>query len=206
MTARGSVTVTVTRATTADTQVLSQVIADAFFGLDPSRWLLSSPARRLAVFPAYFRLYVRHALETGVVHTTRDREAAALWVPVSENGPAPPPDYERHLAAATHPWTQRFFDFDAELDRHHPAGTAHHHLAILGVRPGRQGRGIGTALLNAHHATLDQAGIPAYLEASGRRTRYLYLAHGYHDCGTPIELPGGPAMFPMWRQPQRTES
>jgi hypothetical protein len=36
------------------------------------------------------------------------------------------------------PWTERFLAFDEALDRHHPAGLPHHHLAILAVRPGRQ--------------------------------------------------------------------
>jgi hypothetical protein len=41
----------------------------------------------------------------------------------------------------------------------------------------------------------------AYLEASSRRARQLYLAHGYVDRGVPIQLPSGPAMYPMIRQP-----
>lgn len=99
------------------------------------------------------------------------------------------------------PWAPRFAEFDAALDRRHPAGTAHHHLAIVGVWPGAQGRGIGTALLQAHHHLLDQAGIPAYLEASSQRNRRLYRRHGYADHGPPICLTGGPQMFPMIRQP-----
>lgn len=80
------------------------------------------------------------------------------------------------------------------------AGIPHHHLAILAVRPDKQGQGTGTALLHAHHASLDTAGIPAYLEASDLRTRRLYLAHGYEDNGPPIHLAGGGLMYPMWRQ------
>jgi GNAT superfamily N-acetyltransferase len=190
----------------ADADVLSQVIADAFHDLAPSRWLIAHPAGRRAVFPAYFGLYVAHALDTGIVHTTHDRTAVALWLPVSDSGPAQPADYEQQLAAATHPWTERFLVFDAALDRHHPAGTTHHHLAILAVRPDRQAQGIGTALLRAHHLTLDGNGMPAYLEASDRRTRRLYLAHGYSDCGSLIQLPDGPCLYPMWRQVRRTDT
>ena len=103
------------------------------------------------------------------------------------------------------PWTSRFRAFDAALDRHHPAGTAHWHLAILAVRPDRQGRGTGTALLRAGHAVLDQVpGTPAYLEASSARARDLYLAHGYALLpGAPFHLPGdGPPLWPMWRPPR----
>ena len=82
----------------------------------------------------------------------------------------------------------------------HPAGFAYHHLAILAVRPDRQGRGLGSALLRAHHAALDRDSIPAYLEASDLRARRLYLTHGYTDCGH-LFLPEA-VMYPMLRPPQ----
>jgi hypothetical protein len=63
----------------------------------------------------------------------------------------------------------------------------------------RSYQGTGTALLRAHHATLDAAGTPAYLEASSDRNRVFYLRHGYADLGPPISLPGGPPMRPALR-------
>jgi GNAT superfamily N-acetyltransferase len=69
----------------------------------------------------------------------------------------------------------------------------------MAVHPAHQRHGIGSALLAAHHATLDAAGLPAYLEASGNRSRALYLRHGYTDTGPPVQLSGGPALYPMWR-------
>ena len=194
----------VVRAGAADSDVLSQVIAGAFHDLAPSRWLVADPAARRQIFPGYFRLYVEHALARGVVHTTPGCTAAALWIPVGTDATGPPDGYDARLAGATSPWTSRFRAFDATLDRHHPAGISHCHLAILAVRPDRQGRGTGTALLRACHAVLDQVpGTPAYLEASSPRARDLYLAHGYDlQPGAPFHLPGdGPPLWPMWRQP-----
>jgi GNAT superfamily N-acetyltransferase len=191
----------VIRAGEADVDVLSQVIADAFFDLAPSRWLIPDLAARREVFPGYFRLYVEHAVTAGVVHTTPDRDAAALWIPAGDDAAARPAEYAARLAAATSPWTGQFLAFDAALDQRHPAGIPHRHLAILAVRPDRQGRGAGTALLRACHHWLDRdVHAPAYLEASGLRTRQMYLRHGYADHGPPIHLPGGPAMYPMWRE------
>jgi GNAT superfamily N-acetyltransferase len=95
----------------------------------------------------------------------------------------------------------RFEALDQTLDQHHPVGTAHEHLAILAVRPARQHLGIGTALMTARHAILDRGGTPAYLEASDLAKAAIYRTHGYADLATPIQLPGGPAMHPMWRQP-----
>ena len=185
----------------ADVDTLSQVIADAFSGLPPSRWLIPDETARRRIFPRYFRIFVNHALANGVVHTTADRTAAALWLPVTQDGPIPPVNYSTRLAAATGEWLDRFTAFDAALDLHHPAGIAHYHLAMLAVRPDRQGQRIGSALLHAYHQMLDGAGVPAYLEAASLRTRELHLRHGYADLGAPIQLPGGPAMYPMMREP-----
>jgi GNAT superfamily N-acetyltransferase len=191
-------------ASPADTDTLSHLIAQAFFTLPPSRWLISDPAARRAIFPAYFRIYVEHAITSGIVHTTADRTAAALWLPTGTGLPGPPPGYGQKLAAVTGPHYAAFAAFDAALERHHPAGTAHHYLALLAVEPGHQGHGTGSMLLRAHHATLDDGGIPAYLEAATVRTRRLYRRHGYTlRPDAPIRLPdGGPLMWPMWREPR----
>jgi GNAT superfamily N-acetyltransferase len=210
----------IVRAGTADIEVLSQVIADAFLDLAPCQWLIADRAARRGIFPRYFRMYVVHAMADGLVCTTPDRTAAALWIPGT--GPAQPPEtYDEELAEITGQWAKRFAIFDGALDAHHLTGVAHHHLAILAVRPDRQGQGIGTALLDSHHAILDQDGTTAYLEASDERTRRIYLRHGYADYGTPIQLPAspytdcdhpsapgqpadGPRMYPMTRQPRST--
>ena len=205
------------RAGQADIEVLSQVIADAFFPLAPCQWLIPDQAARREILPGYFRMHVKHAMADGLVHTTPARDAAALWIPTGPQLPGPPDRYHEHLAQITGPWAERFAVFDAELDDHHLTGLEHHHLAILAVRPDRQGQGTGTALLDAHHDVLDQEGIAAYLEASDQRTRRIYLRHGYVDYSAPIELPpssllhgdhgtpgqqaGRVRMYPMVRTP-----
>jgi GNAT superfamily N-acetyltransferase len=183
--------------------VLSQVIADAFFDLAVSRWLVPYLPARRRIFPSYFRLYLEHALAGGLVCTTPARDAVALWLPAGEEPAPPPEDYDERLAAVTGQWIDRFRLFDQTLEDRHPTGYAHH-LAILAVRPDRQGHGTGSALLRAHHAGLDRNSIPAYLEASDLRTRRLYLAHGYADCGGPLFLPEA-AMYPMVRPPQAVQ-
>lgn len=191
------------QADAADLDMLSHVIAEAFYDLAPSRWLIPDPDARRDIFPGYFGLYTEHAMASGVVHTTPDRAAVALWIRAGSGTAAGPADYGTRLAAITGPWVARFQAFDAALDRHHPTGIPHHHLAILAVKPDRQGQGIGTALLRVYHELLDDVGAPAYLEASDLRNSQLYLRHGYVDHGPSIRLPdGGPLMWPMWREPR----
>jgi GNAT superfamily N-acetyltransferase len=195
-------TTPVIRASAADIPLLSEVIAEAFFDLPPSRWLVPDRAERRRIWPGYFGIYLEHAMASGTVHTTPGRDAAALWIPVGNGPPEPPPGYAASLARVAGPYAGRFAEFDAALDKRHPSGFAHHYLAILAVRSDRQGRGTGTALLDAYHRHLDtRAGQPAYLEASSERTRRVYRHRGYADHGAPVVLPGGPAMFPMIRRP-----
>lgn len=194
----------VVRAGADDLDQLSHLIAEAFIDLPPSQWLISDETARRQILPQYFRLYLEHALAHGMIQTTPERTAAALWLPIPGPPHPLPPGYLPRLTAVTWPWTDRFLSFDTTLDTHHPVGTPHRHLAILAVHPRCQGHGTGTALLNACHHELDHYGEPAYLEASSPRNRDLYLRHGYQPRpGAPFHLPeGGPPLWPMWREPQ----
>lgn len=196
----------VIRAEREDLEMLSRVIAEAFFDLPPSRWLVPDPDARRAMFPAYFGLHLEQALAHGVVWTIADRTAAALWLPTGRKPVPQAADYGLRLAAITGARVRQFTEFDAALERHHPSQVFHHHLAIMAVRADRQGRGFGSALLRAHHRELDQGvRIPAYLEASSQRSRRLYERHGYVlRAGGPFALPaGGPLLWPMWRERSR---
>ena len=52
------------------------------------------------------------------------------------------------------------------MEGRHPRRPPHWYLAIMGVAPEWQGRGLGTALMSPALEALDAAGTPAYLEAS----------------------------------------
>lgn len=185
----------------ADAAQLTKVIAAAFFPLAPCQWLIPHPIQRRRTLPDYFRILVDHALAHGIVETTADRKAVALWLPIGAGGPEAPEDYDERLKAAVGPHLERFEILDKQFEAHHLTGIAHHHLAILAVHPDQQGQGLGRSLLTAHHRILDARGTPAYLEASDEDNRLWYQRHGYSDVGTPIRLPDGPLMFPMMRPP-----
>jgi GNAT superfamily N-acetyltransferase len=200
MTMRGTPGLVIEQAGPEDADVLSQVIAAAFEPLPPSAWLVPDLDARIGIFPAYFGLHVEHALADGLVLTTADRDAAALWFPVGPDGPGQPPaGYRERLAAITGRHADRFMTLDAAFDARHPAGVPHQYLAILAVHPARQRAGIGSAMLEFAHIGYDREGTPAYLEASDEVKRDIYRRHGYEDHGDPISLPGGPQLYPMWR-------
>jgi ribosomal protein S18 acetylase RimI-like enzyme len=178
---------------------VAALIADAFQSLPPAAWLVPDPASRARLLAGQFSILAEHALVHGLVHRTADGDGVAVWFPREQPGPEPY-DYERRLAAACGEAAPRFQVLDAMLEDNHPT-EPHHHLAFLAVRPGRQGRGLGTALLRHHHAVLDAQGVPAYLEASSQRNLALYRRHGYQE-SAPLRLPDGPPFWPMWRRPK----
>ncbi|CAM5482581.1 hypothetical protein SVIOM342S_10461 [Streptomyces violaceorubidus] len=87
-------------------------------------------------------------------------------------------------------------------DAIHPTGRAHEYLWMIGVVPGRQGEGLGTALIESVLDRLDREGLPAYLEASSARGKVLYERLGFEFTGRALDLPDGPRMWPMWREPR----
>lgn len=183
-----------------DIDRIAGLIARAFHPLAVARWLVPDEIERMRMFPDYFAILVEHAVPHGLVHTTAERDAVAIWLPHTDGPPAPMPDYDERLAVVSGAWRERFTAFDALLTDHHPS-RPHHYLAFLAVRPDRQGRGLGTMLLNHHHTHLDEAGLPAYLEASSRSSRALYLRQGYQPHGHPLILPNGPLLWPLLREP-----
>ncbi|MBQ0901338.1 N-acetyltransferase [Micromonospora sp. U21] len=182
-----------------DTALVAGRIAQAFTALEVTRWLVPDASKREAVLAGNFEILVEHAMRHGLVYASVDRAAVAVWFPsVGEPAP-PPPDYDARLAAACGDWTDRFQHLDELFAANHPHPD-HHHLAFLAVQPDRQGRGLGTALLEHHHAWLDANGMPGYLEASSPRSRDLYAQHGYR-AGEPFRVPDGTPFWPMWREP-----
>lgn len=192
----------ITSATAADVPLVAGLIAAAFHDLEAARWQIPDDNLRRALYPAYFEDYARHALDHGAVEVTADMAGVAVWtVETGESKPAPQQPIGR-LAAALGDTVARVHAFELILHEREPVGTPFEKLALLAVRPGCQSQGLGTALLAYHLADLDQRLVPAYLEASNKASRGLYQRFGFRDLGGPIKFPGGPLMYPMWREPR----
>lgn len=186
-----------------DTAVTAALIALAFLELAPCEFLVPDPGERLAVMARFFGLEVDAAKEHGRVLVTADRTGVALWVPRSGERPEVP-EMTDELAEATGKYAENFLEFERELVTHYPAeARAFWHLTELAVHPEAQGSGLGTALLGAMHAELDDSGAPAYLEAASLPLQGFYERCAYGRLGSPIVLPNGATMFPMGREPQR---
>jgi GNAT superfamily N-acetyltransferase len=190
----------------AEATRLGSLIADAFAHLPVGERLTADADERRVAMAGQFGILVEHAIAHGDVHVidrpggNAEPVAVAAWL---RPGPIPNiDDYDQRLAAACGRLTPRFVELDELMHSRHPVAPEHAYLAFLAARADARDRGLGTALLSAYHPGLDASGTPAYLEASGLRSRELYLRHGYVDYGPPYGLDGGEHFYPMWREPR----
>jgi GNAT superfamily N-acetyltransferase len=189
------------RATPRDLDQVTSVLTQAFMLGDFAPWLIAGIEERATRYTGYFRVFARAFLTSYIVEVTPDRVGVALWARLPAGHKVEIPGYEQAMAIGLGEHLPRFQALDTAMDITHPTERDHDYLALLAVRPDHHHRGTGSALLAHHLAALDREGRPAYLEATGLRTRALYLRHGFTDLCAPVEIgPNGPWLRPMWRE------
>ncbi|MFJ6200139.1 N-acetyltransferase [Micromonospora sp. NPDC092111] len=188
--------VVVRRASGADLDALSVVVAQALSAGPLGGWLVPDATERPVALRRYARLVVSWGLRDGLVDTTDDRSAVAVWYPRVEV-PVPSAVWTFDLHRALGPRASRFALLHACLDAVVPH-IPHHHLAHVAARPGRDDA--VPVLLAVHHRGLDAEGLPSYAEVPGGRPREGVLAGLGYEPRSPILLEsGGPALWRMWR-------
>src|SRR5690349_21017521 len=75
------------------------------------------------------------------------------------------------------------------IREHHPT-EPHYYIRWVGVRPGLQRQGLGSALMRPTLERCDTEEVPAYLEASSERSAALYERLGFVHLGI-LKLPDG---------------
>jgi ribosomal protein S18 acetylase RimI-like enzyme len=196
---RSSSSTTIGKATPDDLDAVRYVLVEAFLHGDLGPWLVPHVDTRHRIYWPYFAMLAEHALQYGLVEMTDDAQAVAVWYPIAGGHQPVIADYDTRLKAVTGTFVSRFTELDRAMHEHHPREQWHHYLAFLAVHPDHQRRGLGSALLSHHHAALDEAGTPAFVEATGTRNRHLYTRHGYLPRPAYRLSPGGPRLYPMWR-------
>jgi GNAT superfamily N-acetyltransferase len=196
---------TIRLATAADVPALAATIADAFFDDPTMLWIAPDDERRRVVGPAAFRPSASSIERLGGAWITEDGTGAALWIP--PGGVVPAEDeaeaFGQQLAEVLDGGElERLEALMAAFDEHLPT-EPHAHLQLHGVRPTAQGRGLGSALLEAVLPRLDRDGVPAYLEATNDGSRRLYERHGFEHLDDFAPALGGPTLRRMWREPRR---
>ncbi len=189
-------TSSITTATAADAEHAIATLVLAFSSDPPSRWAWPDPRQYLTSFPDFVKGLGGRAFEHGTAYCLRGYAGAALWLP-----PGVHPDEEalvelikRTIAAEDQ---EAMFAVVEQMGRYHPA-EPHWYLPFIGVDPGQQRKGYGSALLRHALVACDRDGTPAYLESTSPESVPLYRRHGFEVVGT-IQVGASPPIFPMVR-------
>ncbi len=94
----------------------------------------------------------------------------------------------------------RAFTMTSKREAHDPH-RVHWHIGPIGVRPDRQGHGIGQALLSLFLAAVDEQGAPAFLETDVDRNVGLHEKFGFEVISR-SEIVGIDTRL-MWRDAQQ---
>ena len=159
-------------------------------------------ATRRRRLPRFFDMLWALTATKGVWEGTEGLGAAAIWLPPGRwrTSPITMIGLMPRLIAVHGLATGRALKLLDQVDRVHP-DAPHWYLAAIGTDPDRQGRGLGGAVLRAGLKRVDAAGLPAYLESSKQSNIPLYRHFGFEP-RDPIQIDGGPTVYPMWRPAQ----
>ncbi|MFJ9891872.1 GNAT family N-acetyltransferase [Streptomyces sp. NPDC091280] len=198
-----------------DRELVVRLLDDAFQDDPVSGWVFPGTEYRRTTHHRLMSAFTDAVLADGRIDVTEDGTACALWL--SMPGEAHPADGEGqdehgdgHGGEDEAVALREFVDPDNErvetiarlMAESHPTGRAHAYLWMIAVTPDRQGEGLGAALIGHVLDRCDREGLPAYLEASSERSTKLYERLGYTRTATTLDLPDGPRMYPMWREPR----
>jgi ribosomal protein S18 acetylase RimI-like enzyme len=182
---------------------MSATLARAFDDDPVMTWFFPHEVRRRRRLPRFMAAMTRiAALPHGAVYTTDSHQGAALWSPpgtwkTTLSGQVRLAPAMVGLLGARLPLALRTFSL---IERDHPH-EPHWYLMMLGTDPPDQGKGVGSALMAPVLDRCDHEGLPAYLESSRESNIAFYRRHGF-EVYRQVDLPGGPSMWPMWRDPR----
>jgi GNAT superfamily N-acetyltransferase len=191
------------QATDGDVRSLASTLARAFHDDPVMTWLFGErPGPRHRRLRRYFASEARRHGRHGQVLTSGDHAGVAFWDPPGL-WRATWPQLVRSapvILPAVGPRILRAAKALDLIDRAHPR-EHHWYLAVLGTDPPHQGRGVGAALVDPVLDRCDREGLGAYLESSKLTNVPYYERFGFSVTGQ-IDLPSGPPVWPMWRNPR----
>ncbi|MFJ7074831.1 GNAT family N-acetyltransferase [Streptomyces sp. NPDC098781] len=178
-------------------------LLDTAFQDDPvSGWVFPGEEYRRSTHSRLMAAFTDIVLAHGRIDVTEDGTACALWMSVPADAHGQDEEGPARLREAVDPGNERVEQIGRLTAAIHPEGRAHEYLWMIATAPGHQGEGLGSALITSVLDRCDEEGVAAYLEASSARSRQLYERLGFELEGDPLDLPDGPRMWPMWREPR----
>ncbi|MFE4450809.1 GNAT family N-acetyltransferase [Streptomyces sp. NPDC056796] len=194
--------VRVRQADQRDRDQVVRILEEAFHHDPVSSWVFPDEEHRRAVHGKFLGVFADITLRGGRIDLLEDGTATALWLSVPAGVPEGADDTPALMRETADPGNERAELVGRLTGAVHPHDRAHEYLLMIGVSPERQGEGLGEELMRGVLERCDREGTPAYLEASSARSRGLYERLGFTFTGRTVELPEGPSMWPMWREPR----
>jgi ribosomal protein S18 acetylase RimI-like enzyme len=191
-----------------DVPALTRLLVRAYIDDPVAVWVCGSQRLRAKVLAAMYSTRLHEMLAERSVWTDEQRSSVAVWTPPEcvRSGMRPNAALLRCFAdprlGVRAPLLAAGFK---RMQRSHPRGPAHWYLSLLGTDPHARGRGLGSAMLQPVLERCDRDRTGAYLESSKPRNLDFYARLGFHTVGE-LRLPGGPKMWPMWREPNTDRS
>jgi ribosomal protein S18 acetylase RimI-like enzyme len=195
-----------------DRELVVRLMDEAFQDDPVSGWVFPDEEYRRTTHHKLMAAFTDIVLADGRIDLTEDGTACALWLSVpaddhtadstADSSDSSHDDGPAQLRQAVDPDNERVELIGRLTAGIHPSGRAHAYLWMIAVTPERQDEGLGTALITSVLDRCDREGLPAYLEASNARSLKLYERLGFEITGRPLDLPDGPRMWPMWREPR----
>lgn len=196
--------VAVRRAGASDLPALARSLARAFLDDPVAIWSCRPDSLRPRVLERFNGTRLRQLLDRDEIWTDPELRTAALWAPPRQWRESPRQDLEI-ARCLLHPrliWRMPLLARGfGRMELLHPHQPPHWYLAVLGTDPAAQGQGLGSAVLAPVLERCDSDGVGAYLESSKERNIAFYARHGFRVTRE-IQLPRGPKMWAMWRDPR----
>jgi ribosomal protein S18 acetylase RimI-like enzyme len=184
-----------------DMTPLAAVLARAFHDDPVTRWVYAGERHRPKWVGRFFRWQLERLASQDASWTTGDHDGAALWALPGrwrEDG-RETLSLLRQTLPGVLPRLPRMLRGLGQVEARHP-GQRHLYLAVLGVDPSAQGAGVGSRLIRPGLELCDREGLPAYLENGRERNLAFYGRHGFRVLDE-MQLPNGPPVWFLWREP-----
>lgn len=171
------------------------------FERDPAvRWLYPSDLAYRNFFPEFAERFGGKAFEHDTSFQIENSVGVSLWLPPGVQ-PEEQPLIDLFNESIPEKRRKDVFSIFEQMGQFHPE-TPHWYLALIGIHPAHQGRGLGSNLLARALQRCDSEGLPAYLESSNPQNIPLYLRHGFGIIGN-IQAGDSPRIVPMLRPAKR---
>lgn len=194
----------VRRAEATDVPALTRTLVRAYMDDPVAVWICSSSWTRAQMLHSLYSARLEQMLVHRGVWTNPGCSSVAVWLPPATHsaGLRPSAALVRCLLdprlLARVPLLAIGLN---NMQRRHPRDPPHWYLSLLGTDPDAQGHGFGSAVLQPVLECCDIDGVGAYLESSKPRNLDFYARFGFRMVGE-LQLPYGPKMWPMWREPR----